>query len=243
MQSPQFPTQDDSGFGAGLVAIPQWHEASPDSRDLTLLHLDELDLDPAICSILFRLRNVFHSSERNHLSSNDLHDLTCFILHRLLSWSPQQAEARNWQGQMTSGAIRHAVALYLLINHGPTYFSHAHLQYNLTLELKANITQSLDFLRLSHGSLTLWLLSVGVVASIDTPESHWFEHHARIIAGEQDICSWDDALGRMKGILWYNKQQTESVFRQSWEQILAMTTHNHLPEEQVLQMETQRSFC
>ncbi|KAH7359605.1 hypothetical protein BKA66DRAFT_427048 [Pyrenochaeta sp. MPI-SDFR-AT-0127] len=226
MQSPQFSTQEDSGVGLGIAPIPQWRDADPDLRDLGLSRLDGLNLDPAISDILFRLRSLFHNPERNNLTSTDLHDLTCFVLHRLLSWSPQQVYAHIPQAQMVSAGIRHAVALYLLINHGPTYFSHAHLQYELILELKASIGHSLDFLCLSHPTLALWLLSVGLVASNGTPDYHWFVNQARIVAKSEDIHTWEDMLGRLKEILWYPKLQTEHFFHHRWEEILAITAHD-----------------
>ncbi|KAF2191369.1 hypothetical protein K469DRAFT_732760 [Zopfia rhizophila CBS 207.26] len=210
MQSPQFPTQKDSGVGDGIAPISQWHEAATSLRDPVPPPLDNLDLDPAIGEILFRLRNLFHEPRRFDLSNTDLHDLTCFVLHRLLLWSPQSTHRDISPAPAISECVRYAVALYMLIIHGPTYFSHARLQYNTTLQLRAHLEGSLASLLLSYGSLALWLLSVGMVASDGTPECHWFTTQA------------GTAISSFVSI-WLKTQQAEYLFRQRWEEVWAIT--------------------
>lgn len=222
-QSPQFPTQNDSGFGDGISPILQWQEAATSLQNPVPPPLDNLHLDSEIGEILFRLRSIFHSPRRLELSNTDLHDLACFVLHRLLLWSPQSTQCDILEAAEISQCVRYAVALYMLIIHGPTYFSHALLQANATLQLRVHLESSLTSLLLSHGSLALWLLSVGMVASDDTSGRCWFTAQARIAASALDLYIWEDMSIRLEEVLWLKTEQTECLFRQRWEEVWAIT--------------------
>ncbi|PVH91334.1 hypothetical protein DM02DRAFT_678143 [Periconia macrospinosa] len=161
MQYPQFPTQDDSAnAGEGIAPITQWHEAAQHDDNSASSVPKAMILDPSIGDILRRLRNLFGNPEHFVLTSLDFHDLTCFILHRLLGietdWSLKTG---------TSEGVRVAIALYMLMLHGPSYYSHASLQYRLTQELRVYIEHCLGTITLIHAPLAIWLTSVGMVAS------------------------------------------------------------------------------
>ena len=107
--SPQFETQDDFGRGDGISSIPQWHYSSnPFQQKPDMLNLDGFDLDPELQNILNRLRDISRQPRMTDssniptiLSPSDLHDLTCFVLHKLLrsllslSWTPNKPSYPN----------------------------------------------------------------------------------------------------------------------------------------------------
>lgn len=219
MQSPQFPTQDDADVGNGIAPISQWHEAAQNLSKQITPALNHLHLDPSIGDILFRLRNLLHKPQSLDLSNDDLHDLTCFVVHRLLHLSPLSIQPSTSNTTATSGCFQCAIALYMLTIQGPTYFSHTRLQYDLTLRLKTHLEGLIDSLPLTHGSLTIWLLSIGIVASNGTPESNWYSTQARTAAATLELCTWDDIYICLQDILWLKVQRVNHIFRNKWEEI------------------------
>ena len=222
MQSPQFPTQDNNGLGDGIAPIPQWYEAAVNILTATPTVLDAPFLDPEIMDILCRLHNLFDSSQYT-LVSTDLHDLTCYVVHKLLLWSPQPLAGPIPCDLVASSIVRHALVLYLLIVHGPTYFSHAQLQYATALKLQAQIEHTWYNMLTHHGSLALWLLSVGMVASEGTPESQWFATQARTAAVTLNLQTWIDIVVRLQDIVWLDSQTAELLFQRKWQEVWAMT--------------------
>jgi len=214
--SPQFETQDDSGRGDGICAVSQWQ--SPFSVKDTgshLLDFDKLDLDPALRNIANRLRSILHSPAI--LSATDLHDLTCFTLHRLLSLPPLPSV--GFPEFNTSECMRYAISAYMFIIHGPTYYSHVHLLNTLIIQLKSHINSMLSW-RECQDSMLLWLLSVGAVASIGTNENDWFCNEAGTIAGTLGARGWDDIEMHLSKVLWLGTRSSV-LFQQTWEDILA----------------------
>lgn len=222
MQTPQFPTQDSYGSGDGIAPIPQWYEATSNIRDPTPTVLDIPLLDSDITDVLCRLHNLFDSSQYT-LSSTDLHDLTCYVVHQLLLWSPQPQVDSSPCDLAASGIVRHAIILYLLIIHGPTYFSHARLQYATALKLQAQMEHTWYTMLASHSSLALWLLSVGMLASDGTPEGRWFVTRARTAAGALDLQIWDDVIVRLQDILWLDSRTATPLFHRKWREVLVIT--------------------
>jgi hypothetical protein len=223
MQSPQFAAQDDCGQGDGIAPILQWIEAAKTSEAMMLPLLDTSDLDPTINGILCRLRILLHKPERFNLSSTNFHDLTCFTLHRLLDQKLNLTFGDDSRTTHVSESVRFAMALYLLIVHGPTYYSHAGLQYTLTLQLKSHLEKCLDALLRNNASFAIWLLSVGTVASNGTSEYYWFTARASEVASVFGIHTWESILSNLKEVLWMANQQTETIFRQNWEGVWAVT--------------------
>lgn len=218
MQTPQFATQDDAGHGDGIAPIAQWIDAANVFEDLPSSLLDVPGLDPIVNEILCRLRALFHCPERFSMSTNDFHDLTCFAVHRLLE-SERPLLHPEPPDIATSESIRLAITLYLLALHGPTYFSHAALQYTLVQNLRARLEACENTTSLYNGSLALWLLSIGMVASNNTSEFPWFTSAARKPATTLGIHSWPGVLSHLKQVLWMDKQDIEQVFSQSWENV------------------------
>jgi hypothetical protein len=211
-QYPQFTTQDETGNGDGISPISQWHEAVElcDDFDFSML------LDPVIDDILRRLGSLFHNPEHFALSTPEFHDLICFVLHRLLTF-----EATGSLQNGVSESVRVATALYLLILHGPTYFSHAGLQYQLVQELMGCLDGSFTEISSTHVALATWLISVGLVATKDTPQNLWFKAKASESAQILGVHDWNGLLNCLRAVLWMPKDHTEQEFRGAWEPLWA----------------------
>jgi hypothetical protein len=220
-QTPQFSVQDDLGVGDGIASIPQWLSLSTTSQDQFSPDFLDLDLDPTINNVFLRLRHVFHVSQEHELSTTHLHDLTCFVLHKLLVWSPSTKEHKSSNAIATSQCIRYAVALYMLIIHGPTYFSHAHLQSTLVVELKRHLEDIMPVFTVTHAPIVLWVSIIGMVASPDVVTSGWFSAHATTLAHELDLCTWADVCSSVEAVLWYKTQRGEEQFRRRWEEAMS----------------------
>ncbi|ETS74551.1 hypothetical protein PFICI_13035 [Pestalotiopsis fici W106-1] len=215
--APQFLTQDDESGGAeGIGSIPQWRLASAFS-DLPNRFLDNEDLDPTLRSIMRRLHTIFHQPRQMcPLTNLELHDLTCFVIHRLLLLP--DFIGQDSKQSVTSECLRYALVLYLLIIHGTTYYSHHDLSNNLLLRLKGHL-EALGKMEDTHGPLGLWIISVGMIASTNTAYRQWFTAQACIYAEALNLQTWADVLLRLDQILWIQSPQ-ESLFRQKWQEIM-----------------------
>lgn len=215
---PQFGTQNDFGEGDGVSAIPQWQCQFPMvNQNPNLLDIDTLGLDPILRNTFNRLRSVFCGFQASEnpviLSTTDLHDLTCFILHRLLSMPNLDAPLPN-----ISECLRYGVSLYMFITHGPTYYSHVCILNTLVLQLEYHLCSLLSFVE-GQESLVVWLLSVGAVASIGTSESKWFRERAAKVSTALGIQYWDHVETHLKKVLWLERTN-EDLFQQIWEEIM-----------------------
>ena len=208
---PVFSAQDEFGAEDGIHPIPQWFKLP--RHVYPTLFIDELDLDPVICDSFLRLRNIFHSATWLDLPTTDLHDLTCFVLHKLLASSDSSPISS------TSKCVRSAIVLYMLIIHGPTYFTHARLQRTITFQLQAGLEEALTALLLTHPSLVVWLLSIGLVASEDTPESPWFTEQAKTAATSLELSSWNQIHNHLTEVLWLTSSHAGTLIRLRWELI------------------------
>lgn len=171
-------------------------------------------------NILLRLRNIFHNQQVSPLTNMELHDLTCFVIHRLLTMPPfSPADSMR---ATTSECLRYGMALYLLNIHGTTYYSHADLVNSLitrlTILLKV-VTWTDD----NSKSLRLWITSVGMVATRGTADSQFFVNQAYAVATAFGLQAWGDIVVQLESILWVSSQQGE-VFRHRWEEVL-MAVH------------------
>ncbi|OBT65849.1 hypothetical protein VE03_05456 [Pseudogymnoascus sp. 23342-1-I1] len=213
---PQFQTQDDFGSGNGIDPTVQWQLASM-APDVEEGILDNLDLDHAVRSILARLRNIFHQPQLSNLTTTELHDLTCFVVHKLLLLPPL-SPAHPMQSS-TSECLRYALVLYMLTIHGTTYYSHHHLVNTILLQLKGYYV-ALSHANYTHGSLEIWVSSVGMLASTSTTDYQWFMDQACVAAVALSLHTWDNVLTHLQSILWVRTQQ-EGVLREKWEEIIS----------------------
>lgn len=215
-EAPQFEIQDDSGLGTGIASSSQWQLAltGPDPLDLTI---DDIEIDPTISNILIRLRNIFHHERVSTLTNTDLHDLTCFVLHKLLLLSPLSSD--NPKQSAVSECFRYAIALYMLTIHGTTYYSHEFLANNMIRQLKGHLEPLLltDYMRSSVG---VWILSVGLAATVGTPHRKWFISQACTAAMALGLQTWEEVLVRLETVFWTRAQQQEDGVRHKWEEIL-----------------------
>lgn len=216
--APQFQTQDDSGFGSGIAPILRWQHAST-SPYFQLMTLDDLDVEPAISNILTRLRNIFHQTKSPPLTSTELHDLTCYVAHRLLL--PQFSQEISKRSAI-SECLRYALALYMLVIHGTTYYSHATLANSIVLQLKTHL-KALEPGEYVSNQLGIWIISIGMAATIGTMDHQWFIDQACTTAMTVGLHTWENVLGCLESILWVRTEQGE-IFRQEWGKLLTAMT-------------------
>jgi hypothetical protein len=112
----------------------------------------------------------------------------------------------------------------MLILQGPTYFSHARLQYAITLKLQAQMEHNWLKMLSNYGSLALWLLSVGMVASEGTPEEQWFIEQTRIAAVALSLNFPDDFELHLREIIWLDSPIAASLFQQKWLNLYVIST-------------------
>lgn len=223
---PQFETQDDAGIGDGIPPTPEWQLDSTAPYD-GLPELDGIDIDTdyEVRNVFLRLRGVFRRAERIPLSSTRLHDLTCFVVHRIL---PSASETEEQLSPLTE-CIRYAMLLYMFVLQGPTYFSHAVVLNTMVTRLLEHYEQ-LETKPRAYGSLDVWLLSIGMVASAGTAHYQWFVERARAISVSLHLADCDDVLGRVKSVLWLETPQGEGIFKPHWDAIIGFGTQPEPPD-------------
>lgn len=228
--APQFATQDDDGHGDGVDPIAQWRMASLNVSDAPGMAFTDLDLDPVMNNILTRLRSIFYQGA---LSTTELHDLTCFVVHKLLLLPPFLPA--NTPRSLVSECFRYAMVLYMLVIHGTTYYPNEHLMTKILIKLKEHFTALVSKDDRDHSALKFWILLVSMVAASWTPACDLFMSQAHEAAQNMGIESWDDVVDRLESVLWLRSQQDE-LFRRSWDRVRDMPSdrlydHPCLPNE------------
>ncbi|KAK3906374.1 hypothetical protein C8A05DRAFT_29735 [Staphylotrichum tortipilum] len=223
---PQFETQDDAGVGHGIPPIPEWQRELPATLLTDAPELSSLDVRNDVGNVFLRLRHVFQATQQVPFSSTRLHDLACFVIHRLLLSVPK-AEAQPSSPHTES--VRYATVLYMFIIQGPTYFPHAVIFNQILNRLVGHLEEAQQIPDI-HESLNVWFLSVGMVAAAGTPHYPWFVERAAVTAKSLLLGSWDDALAHIKNILWLGTTHVDDLFRPHWEVALAAASHPESPD-------------
>ncbi|KAK2595459.1 hypothetical protein QQS21_006799 [Conoideocrella luteorostrata] len=213
---PQFDIMDDNGMGNGVEPIVQWELATAE-QDALDPELDSFDIDPAIRDITARLRIIFH---RPCLSGTDLHDLTSFVIHKLLLLPPFPAPQSI--GSIMSEIIRFSLVLHLLIVHGTAFYSHTHLATSVLVRLKGQL-QNLRANQDSWTSLHVWTISICMATSIEAAERAFFVEEARLCSLALGLTEWDHVVSHLKRILWM-KTTMDEPFWSEWQEILPVVS-------------------
>lgn len=222
---PQFDTQDDVGIGIGIPPIPEWYMDSA-AIDDNLSELTNIDVDYAVRNVFVRLRNVFQRAQRGALSTTRLHDLTCFVIHRLLL---SASDAVNSQPSPITECTRYAIILYMLIIHGTTYYSHIVILNTMVTRLVEHLKQ-LESTPRTYDSLDVWFLATGMVASTGTIHYQSFVEASQTVAASLQLDYSNDALIRIKSVLWLETLQGEDIFQPHWDNILSAANQQDLPD-------------
>jgi hypothetical protein len=213
--APQFPTQDDTGHGDGIDPTAQWQLVASESDPPGHL-FSENDLDPAMSIILVRLRTVFCRQRQSPLTSTDLHDLTLFVIHKLLLLPPFLPTATP--RSLISECLRYAMVLYMLIIHGTTYYSLQVITTTVLHKLDAYVAAMTALPGQSHSTLKLWIAMVSMAARIGAPDHDVHSKLARDAATDAGLNTWEDALGRLESVLWIKTPQ-DRLFHHVWENL------------------------
>ncbi|KAK0668822.1 hypothetical protein QBC41DRAFT_320980 [Cercophora samala] len=212
MGHPQFDTQDDTGIGDGIPPIPEWQLDSPIPED----EFSNLDIDHPVKNVLVRLRKVFQRAQSGAPFPNTrLHDLTCFVVHRLLLSAPNTTTTATDHSSIspTTECIRYGIVLYMFIIQGPTYFSHAVLMNTLVTSFRRHLEQ----LESARQDINVWLAAVGLVASANTDHYRWFIERAQSVSAGLQLRSWAGTLSCIKRVLWLDRVHSEDIFRPHWD--------------------------
>ncbi|KAH6993665.1 hypothetical protein EDB82DRAFT_475425 [Fusarium venenatum] len=210
--SPQYQTQNEDGTGDGVSPTLQWLLSSSflETPDPVV---QALDLQPEIAGVFTRLRGILHQPDASSLLGTELHDLTCFVVHKLLLMPPYRTSPH-------SECLRCAMTLYMLIIHGTTYYTHTELSNNIVQLLKDHLQPLAGKIGgILFGSLQIWVLSVAIVSATDPTEIQWLTYAARIASNALGLQTWDHVVIHLKNILWLETERAD-VFRQQWAGIL-----------------------
>jgi hypothetical protein len=225
MGHPQFKTQDDFGIGDGIPPIPEW-QLDPTALDDGLFDLSAIEVDYAVKNVFIRLRHVFQRARNLPFPATQLHDLTCFVIHRLLLSAPDTTLPEL--SPMTE-CIRYGIILYMFIAQGPTYYSHAVILNTIVTRFMEHLKHLASMARV-YDSLNVWFSVVGMVASVGTVHHQWFIKRAQEIAASLQLANFDETLTHIETVLWLGKPQVEDVFRAHWEAVIN-ATDRQLPSD------------
>ncbi|KAJ5297419.1 hypothetical protein N7508_007668 [Penicillium antarcticum] len=214
MGHPQFATQDDTGIGDGIPPIPEWQLGSTALSE-NLYDISDLNIGEEVNNVFIRLRNVFQWAQQIPLTSTRLHDLTCFVVHRLLLSAPGTDTANS---SPITERIRYAMILYMFLVQGPTYYSHAVIMNTIVTRLLGHLNQ-LESTHRVYDSLDIWVLSIGMVASTGTANYPWFMERAGVLSVSLRLDNCDDILFHIKRVLWLEILQGEKLFRPHWDTV------------------------
>ncbi|KAK1968299.1 hypothetical protein LY78DRAFT_679461 [Colletotrichum sublineola] len=208
---PQFETQDDAGIGDGVPPPPEWQLDSTAFQEDTS-EIGDAEMDYTVRDVAVRLRNIFRRAQQVPLAPTRLHDITCFVIHRLLLSIPHGTDTLS----PASECIRNAIILYMFIIQGPTYYSHAVI-FNTILGRFMNHLAQLHAARHEYGSLDVWLLTIGMAASYGTEYYGWITSRLRDVVRATHLTCWDDALVHARGLVWLETRRSDEAFRHHWD--------------------------
>lgn len=208
--SPQFGVQDDFGNGDGIAPIDLWLPALKTEHKPDIPGLTDFHIDFSLRDIQIRLGVILNPtvSSGAYISTNDLHDLTCYVLHKLLLPFPTELTS-------ISESFRYALATYMFIIHGPTYYSHAAILHNIVLQLRYHLQAAITSNK-KDSSLLIWCLSVGMSASIGTDANDWFMTHATTLARSEGLETWESVESCLQSILAIDAQ-SKAIFHTAWQ--------------------------
>ncbi|KAL4911430.1 hypothetical protein BDW74DRAFT_142896 [Aspergillus multicolor] len=221
MGQPQFSTQDDFGIGDGIPLVPEWQPgiAANTFNNSHLLAILDFVTEQEVRNAFVCLRTAFNRAHQTPLSSTRLHDLTCFVIHRLLLSAPDSTGLAVPESPLTE-SIRYATILYMFIIHGPTYYSHDVIMNSMV----ALLIRSLTYLDLSQQCengdlLNVWITAIGLVAAAGTPNYTWFAERAQLLIRSLPMHGRDDVFPQIKRVLWLESGQLEEAFQVHWDAI------------------------
>lgn len=111
------------------------------------------------------------------------------------------------------------MALYMLVIHGTTYYSHMPLANRIMNQLK-NHLEALAQTSFIHDPSWLWLLSIGTVTTMSVADYQWLTDQALIASRGLELYTWKHVCRHLQSILWMETHRGD-IFRQKWEEILS----------------------
>ncbi|KAJ6157347.1 hypothetical protein N7470_004939 [Penicillium chermesinum] len=117
--------------------------------------------------------------------------------------------------------VRFAIILYMFTIHGPSYYPHAMLLDTTVARFK----EELEKRETQHyaDSMGIWFYSIAMEASSGSSHYTWFVQKARAAASALGLQTSDEAISRMKGILWLGSSHGEEIYARHWDAVWAST--------------------
>lgn len=178
----------------------------------SIVGLSKVDVEPQTWNTYLRLYSTFYHGKTKPLTPTRLHDLTSFVIHRLLATSLEPSETPT---MTLSNCLARAIILYLLILQGPIYYTNAFMSSRTISQLLPHLAKRT--MSLTHASVDLWVAAVGLVASYGTPHYVLLQERVRLVSSFLHLAAWEDASSRIKDVLWLETPHMESVFQSHWD--------------------------
>ena len=188
-------------------------------------------IEPEILETFALIQTFFARKQLKPQRSVALHDVTGFIVQKLLLCTPLTNLGKDMDVALSkspsplSKCFSFSLALYMLFVHGRTYYSHADLAQRLAAEVREHwaLTLQQSWCYTTFNILRPWILSVSLVA-VEKPSNYeWFQEEARNAADALGLSTWEDVLLHLERVLWWSSLECSEFVRQSWLDILQPT--------------------
>lgn len=141
----------------------------------------------------------------------------CSTLQRLLSLPmPVMSLDNNLEAVYVTQACRHALIVHVFAQWSGHQPDPALMVSNARHELQTTCRTLMNLG--SRNPLLLWLMAVGGVGAIGTPERKWFVGHMAVLMSAFGISTWQELRDALKRIIWHEFQD-EATHRVLWEEI------------------------
>ncbi|KAG9246865.1 hypothetical protein BJ878DRAFT_250331 [Calycina marina] len=214
-QSPQFDRDEDFENVHGINPLPTQHLSTEMMSLVMLSDLIDMDLDMELKEVIINIRIVFRHSQLSTtpLSTVELQDLVGFVLHSILRL-PHSDHAAT-----LTECVRAALAIYMILLHGSTYYSHTAMLATIVLQLQRQLDGFLPTSAIPD-ALHIWLCSMGLVGSMGMDTHNWFAEKCLAASAVIIGIKWSAVIALLEEVVWLPDTMCDTMFHQAWLSIL-----------------------
>jgi hypothetical protein len=139
------------------------------------------------------------------------------LLQRLLRLAPAALDEPLVAS--VSESCRYAAALHVLYPLSGHYPDPTLMVRSLIYKLKFSLGPLLVQSEGAKHPLLLWILTVGAVSSLNTPEREWFVGHLVVVAADLDISTWGEMRNQLTTVIWH-AIFCDNSFHGVWEEMV-----------------------
>lgn len=147
----------------------------------------------------------------------------CSTLQRLLSLPMPVMNLDNLEAMYVTQACRHALIVHVFAQWSGHQPDPALMVSNARHDLQTTCRTLMNLG--SRNPLLLWLMAVGGVGAIGTPERKWFVGHMAVLVSDFGISTWPELRDALKRIIWHEFQD-EATHKVLWEEIVLILDSN-----------------